>query len=403
MDKRNIIQDEALRMSEKYNNLIINWATGTGKSKATIDIIKTIKGPILLVVDKLTHKDNWRKEFIKFRLSPSNITITTYASLHKYSDKTFEATIYDEAHHLNTEKRLAIAKTIKQTKAILLSASLKDSAIRNFVSLFPGLARHEIKLNTAIEEGYLPNPQVVLVPTTLDDKEKNQLIEVSIGKPNKVIHTDYNGMWQILKNRKAYENTLIKVACTELDKYAYLNNQIDYRLSLYRKYKNPSAETMWLRACLDRKNFLASTKLKHIKPFLEKLKTKRFICFTNSIDDMKKLSSKNHIHSKLKNPSLVLNKFNSKKINNIFAVGMLQEGENLTDIEVGVISQLDGSERPFIQKFGRTLRSNYPLLFIFYTKNTQDVIYMKNVIENTPNECIININDYEKNNINSKK
>ena len=82
---------------------------------------------------------------------------------------------------------------------------------------------------------------------------------------------------------------------------------------------------------------------------------------------------------------------------------MLQEGENLTDIEVGVISQLDGSERPFIQKFGRTLRSNYPLLFIFYTKNTQDVIYMKNVIENTPNECIVNINNYEKNNINSKK
>jgi superfamily II DNA or RNA helicase len=78
----------------------------------------------------------------------------------------------------------------------------------------------------------------------------------------------------------------------------------------------------------------------------------------------------------------IINSFNSKRINNIYAVGMITEGMNLTDIQVGIITQLDGKERLFIQKFGRAMRAEDPVAFIFYYKNTQDENYLKKALEN---------------------
>ena len=73
---------------------------------------------------------------------------------------------------------------------------------------------------------------------------------------------------------------------------------------------------------------------------------------------------------------------------------MLQEGVNLTDIEVGVIIQLDGEERSFIQRFGRTLRSDSPVQYIIYYKGTRDEEYLNNALENIDKKYIKEI-DYE--------
>ena len=72
---------------------------------------------------------------------------------------------------------------------------------------------------------------------------------------------------------------------------------------------------------------------------------------------------------------------------------MLQEGQNLNDIKAGVIIQLDGKERAFIQKFGRILRSDSPQQFIFYYKNTKDVDYLNNIIEDIDSNYITEINN----------
>ena len=84
-----------------------------------------------------------------------------------------------------------------------------------------------------------------------------------------------------------------------------------------------------------------------------------------------------------------------KKIDNLYAVGMLQEGQNLVDIEAGVIIQLDGSERPFIQKFGRTIRADSPQQFIFYYENTRDIDYLENVFEGVDEAYISTIENLE--------
>jgi superfamily II DNA or RNA helicase len=67
---------------------------------------------------------------------------------------------------------------------------------------------------------------------------------------------------------------------------------------------------------------------------------------------------------------------------------MATEGMNLTDIQVGIIVQLDGNERQFVQKFGRSLRAEDPVTYIFYYKDTQDETYLKNALENIDEKFI---------------
>ena len=67
---------------------------------------------------------------------------------------------------------------------------------------------------------------------------------------------------------------------------------------------------------------------------------------------------------------------------------MLQEGMNLKDIEAGIIVQLDGEERAFIQKFGRTLRADSPEQYIIYFRATRDEEYLNNALENIDKKYI---------------
>ena len=81
MNKREIIQKKAVDLFKNNSKLVLEWATGCGKSKATIDIIKTLnsKSKILLVVSEIAHKTTWLDEFKKWKLS-HKVILTTYAS-----------------------------------------------------------------------------------------------------------------------------------------------------------------------------------------------------------------------------------------------------------------------------------------------------------------------------------
>ena len=76
-------------------------------------------------------------------------------------------------------------------------------------------------------------------------------------------------------------------------------------------------------------------------------------------------------------------------------MGLLQEGQNLVDIQVGVIIQLDGKERAFIQKFGRSLRAEDPIQFILYYENTRDEEYLKKALDGIDETYIIKVERLE--------
>ena len=88
------------------------------------------------------------------------------------------------------------------------------------------------------------------------------------------------------------------------------------------------------------------------------------------------------------NVSIVLNNL---EIDELFAVGMLQEGVTLSSLDECLIIQLDGNERGFIQKAGRTMRTVNPVIHIIVIDGTQDDNYLKNVIENIEEKYIVHI------------
>lgn len=92
------VQNEAVELMKEHGRVILQWATGLGKSKAAIDIVKhlfldfiglaTGQGSsfkILLIVAETAHKKNWKDEFTKWKVEDyiwdKMVTVDTYASL----------------------------------------------------------------------------------------------------------------------------------------------------------------------------------------------------------------------------------------------------------------------------------------------------------------------------------
>lgn len=398
MNKREIIQRKAVDLFKNNSKLVLEWATGCGKSKATIDIIKTLnsKSKILLVVSEIAHKTTWLDEFKKWNLS-YKVTLTTYASLHKYVDKEFELVILDEGHHINTEIKLDIINNIKFDNLLVLSATLTDSFKINLHDLFGEFHYYTISLLDAFEEGILEKPSIKVIYLSLDNTIKDQSIIFSRGVTSKrvKVECDFNQRWKYMTDKKNYPNLHLTIRCTKREKYNDLCDKIDYAKKRYLRDQSPKNKNIWLKKGLDRKNFLGESKTEVAKEIINHLKNLRYLCFCSSIKQSNSLNKKNSINSKVKNTENIIDRFQKNKISNLFVVNMLQEGANINNIEAGVIIQLDGKERPFIQKSGRTLRAEFPLLILPVYKDTKDTDYLMNVINNTPEECIEFLNRNE--------
>ena len=174
----------------------------------------------------------------------------------------------------------------------------------------------------------------------------------------------------------------------------FLSQSVDYWNERYHRSHSEFQRVKAANYGSQRKRFLGELKTGVIRKLIDRLpKNNRFVCFCASVAQADSLSKENTISSKrpTKYNQLIIDAFNAKKINNIYAVGMITEGMNLTGIQTGIIVQLDGKERLFIQKFGRSLRAEDPVTFIFYYKDTQDENYLKGALENIDSKYIQHI------------
>lgn len=400
---KNELQKQALLLSKDNSRLALQWCTGCGKSLAALNIAWELftsnsNTNILLVVAEIAHKDNWVIEIKTWSMYPlveENIIVTdTYASLKKHRGKEYDLIIFDEAHHVGSDLRLDILNDIKAKSIIVLSATLSCDILSELTSIYGDFYNHKVSLEKAIEWGILPKPKVYIVPLKLDNTYPIYTIIEEWGESlkSKTIKCKYIDRWTYLKDKKNIPNTKLEMSCTQQQKYDYLSEKFLYWKRHYLRSRAEFAKNKWLQIGSERKRFLGECKTESVKILLQKVKDKRFICFCSSIEQSELLGSKTSIHSKKKESLDLIKSFNNKNINSLFAVGMLQEGQNLADIEIGIIAQLDGQERAFIQKFGRTLRAIDPVQFIFYYEDTRDAEYMESVLEGI-NSDYINIVD----------
>lgn len=389
--------DRAVKTAlNSYNNIAIQAATGVGKSKIALEICEGLveEGEqlpsVLLVVAERAHIQNWLDEIHKWSYK-GPVTTVCYASLKHYRDTEWDVVIFDEAHHLGSELRLDIFSTISAQYRIFLSATLKDSLLASLSTFCGPIKTVKMGLQDAFNANILPEPKINLIPLVLDNKEYNQYIIEEWGKSDKrvVLRCLYKDRWKYLRNKRTYPNAKLYITCTQQQRYDYLTEQFLYYKKRYMCCRNEAIKNKWLQCGSKRKEYLGLLKTSIAKGLIDSLKgDKRFICFCTNIAQAEFLGGDNAVHSKRRNSQEIINKFNNKEIDSLFAVGMLQEGVNLTDIEVGIIVQLDGEERAFIQKFGRTLRADSPEQYIIYFRATRDEEYLKKALENIDTKYI---------------
>lgn len=399
---RDEIQEKAVNLISKNDRLLLAWATGVGKSYSFIRIQGFLQAKkTYIVVAEVAHIKNWENEYKKHGREDllKNTKIFCYASLKNNLDENVDLLCLDEGHHATSEIRLDHLTTIKATKIVALTATIGLSKKLALESIYGEFKVDTIPLKQAIAWGIIPEPSIYLIPLELNKVDYNCTIVQGIGKSElRVnIHCKIEDKWTYLKNKAKYPNINLIMSCTETQKSQHYDEQSKYWRSAYMRNRQEYQKVKWLLTGSERKRFLANCKTEKVKPFLRYLKEKRFICFCGSIEQANILGKGNAIHSKMMEGSAAasIEDFSSGKINNLFVVGMLQEGQNLPNIEAGVIIQLDGEERPFIQKSGRVFRAKDPILFVFYYKNTRDEEYLAKILEGINPEYIQVVNSIE--------
>lgn len=370
-------------------NLLLELPTGLGKSKLALDFIKgkTNKGNLLIVINRIVHKENWLKEIAKWWNSCNfNIYFVCYASLHKEADKQYDAIIYDEAHHLS-ERCLEILPYIKGKYNVFLSATLSREKRYELNCIFENLYCMKVSTRKAINENVLPDPEVLLIKLSLDNKIANQEITINPKGCNPITIL-YKQRFGYMKQKQ--RKVIIK--CTEKEYMEYLDSKIEFFKNSYMRSRKEPIKFRWLSLCNDRLKWLANIKTPIVKMLLNTyLKNERVLTFCSSIEQTEALS-KNCINSKNKESLNILEQFNNGKINHITACNILNEGINLTSCRIGLFAILNASEIVSIQKIGRILRHEKPLLIIPYFPGTREEELLDKMLENCNKDLIHHIN-----------
>lgn len=398
---RDILQERVITEVAAHKNVLLSWCTGLGKSLAAIKVQETLNkdGTTIIIVPERLMIDNWREEYYKHgkEYLLQSTLIFCYASLEKFTFNkdsiNVGLSIYDEGHHI-TELKSQYIKTIHSNNVLILSASMHQEAVDVIHSCIGSYYEDKVTLSQAIKWRLLPKVAIVLIPLILDNKNYTQTIIVNRGKGALKHHIECT--WDTRKNhiyKRYVERTQITIRCTEAQKYEFLTTTIDY-------YNSPSAKARMnyetrikalFNSRITRKRFIAELKTKYVIELLKRLEGSRTLCFCQSIEQASIVGNKsNIIHSQIKNPDVVLNKFKEGEIDTLITVNMLQEGANLPRLDNVIITQLDAKERGFIQKAGRATRNpDDPTVYLPYFKNTFDEVYVLNSLDgNITNDLI---------------
>lgn len=366
------LQKMAVETARDNPFLILEWATGTGKTKASLLIIEELAREkkadgidiplkVLILIAESAHRQNWKEEMDKW-LSGTllmDIKMECYQSIHKCKGE-YDLLIMDEMHHIGSEKRMDCLWDIDAYRVLGLTATLKDSIFNSIKYRFPRIIKSVVTLEDAIKWNLVPFPEIILTPLALG-REPVNTVYLPSGKG---------------KEKK-------QVRCSEQQIYERLDRQVEMLKRMYIHGGQEYQRIRWMKAGSERKRFLGSIKTDAVRELIkrENLDNRRYICFCSSIEQATALGHGNDIHSKKNNSQDSINRFNNRESNCLYSVGMAQEGLNLTDIEVCIIVQLDGEIRGFLQKVGRSLRGKDPKVYILYVENTKDEEYLRKALD----------------------
>ena len=374
----------------KSNSICLMLSTGVGKTRIALNILKDrlkdkLFYSILVVVPKNVLKDEWVKEIHKWDMDDMlpHIVFTTYVSLPKHSLTHYHAIIWDEAHHI-TDRCFEVIKAYNikhfyNQINLFLSATLNKQKMFAIRNSFHNVYTLKVDIKEAINNDILPDPEVLLIPLRLDKTKPNQ-VYVKRKSCKKEVTCEFRNRWTYLKDKTMRVN----IWCTESEYYELL--AADYYLATTH-----ARETWKRQLAIQRLKWLSEIKTPLVKNILQILNKERTLTFCNSIDQSEKLG-KYPIHSEKKELLENLEKFNNGDIDHITAVGILNEGANITNLRVGIFGFLTASNVPTFQKIGRILRHPKPVIIVPYYADTREEEIVERMKDNFNPEKIHIIN-----------
>lgn len=384
-ESRQLIKSKCEELFDKGYNILLEHVTGAGKSLSAINLQARMDSKkTFICVAEIAHIQNWKDEYIKhgYEHLLESTEIFCYASLKNYANKNADLLILDEIHHAFSQTRTFLLTSLRVKRVIGLSATLEDEHKYLFNDIFKNMTIYTITMEEAIEMEILPKPKVYLIPLKLDNSKKSETIEFKRGRNINEIHCDYLQRNSYIYAKNKYPTLNLIIHCTQQEKYDYLDAEYN-KAAMHKR-------TGWLRYGGIRKKYLSDCKTNKIKKLCADINDKRFICFCGSIDQAELIGGTNCIHSK-KEVKPIIHMFQSGEINSLYAIKMMTEGINLSGIQAAIIGQLDGTERPFIQRSGRGLRAEFPEIYVLYFQGTKDEDYLQNVLNSIPEEYLIKL------------
>ena len=385
---REEIYQRCEREIDRTKGVLFEAGTGYGKTSVAAKLLNHINSVldhptnVLYLVDRNVQKRTAMVEFSKWRLDPNiNVQLECYASLKNHVGKVYDVVVLDECHHVRSELKRELLSHVTFEYMIGLSATIPYKLRQYFINIYHvGFVSRS--LNDAIEDGVLPEPEIMLLPLQLDNTIKCCEVEVNPKKSRGTIYDDYEKLWYYKKN---HLHAILR--CTKKQKLQYMDNKIIYAKKAFDVQRTEHTKRRWLRMCGDRLKFLAECKNDLVIELLSKIKDKRVLTFCTSIEQTEVLG-KNCIHSKNKNADAILDKFNKGNINHITACQVLNEGVNLRDCQYGVFANINASSIIKVQRVGRILRHEHPVVIIPYYVNSREEEIVKEWIEEYDDKLI---------------
>lgn len=395
---RDNIQQILLNSNKKH--FVLECATGVGKTYLALQKINQLYSQnckILIVIPRNVLIQNWIEEFKKWHYEDmlSNVTFVTYVSLPKMAGS-WDIVVFDECHHISDRCAEALMQ-FYINHAIFLSATISKD-VAGFIEMkynsYKELQWIKVNTKTAIDNKVLPDPLIIIIPLSLDNTKANYLYtpKKPKNKSLKSIVIPYADKWKY-KNYKG----LYQIKCTQRQYYNELSGIVNW---YKKKSYNPAMKNLWLHKAGERLQWLSWQKQEMVNALLKILKDRRKIVFCSNIEQTEALGIP-CVNSKVGTDNL--DKFNKGKIDSISCVNMLDEGCNLLNCQIGIFMMLNSSNRMQVQKLGRLLRHEHPVVIIPYITDTRDEEIMDKMINNydTKKVVITNSKDIILNKINS--
>lgn len=397
---KNKIQSNAVSLSKIHRFLCLEWSTGTGKTLGALKIVKNIlkenpKATGYLICKESTHKKNWQDDIKKHKMVKVGKSMKTvlYASLKNQKVKA-DFVILDECHALTPLRIKALRNILqKNTQIIFLSATIPEEKKDLMNNLCKQVHYDTISLNRAFELKLLPEPSLIVHKVFLKKKVEGKIWEYKYRKAKNgskaIIKCTHDRLFMTLKNTS--KDAAIICTGSEQEYYDAVTKHMAYYQGLSQDMSVPypirtGCRNKFLNLASNRKKFIAEVKTQTVKNLVEEFRTSksRFICFTGSIKQVQEIGGESSIHSKndtVANQELI-DCFNRLECDELFAVKMLREGVNLTQIEKGIITQLDSKIGSFFQMLGRCLRYELPEMHLLVVQDTQDMVYFNRSMDN---------------------